>query len=485
MKVRPAQGFSRLPRHTAVVAIQEQQHSDNNTIPDTITKPWSLLSQKTYVFVNINIIDAAAGRVLPNQTVRIAGGKITSIDASISNREGGGEADDAVNSIDCAGRYYLCPGLIDAHVHLTSVPGESDLRSSMSVPNAVSLLRQPFQAGAMLARGYTTARDCGGATLALKEAIADGVFPGPRLFIAGRALSQTGGHGDRRGAHDTTITGGGGGCCGGGSSEGLSLVVDGVPSVLHAARDQLRQGADFLKLMAGGGVASPTDRLAGVQLTAEEIRAAAEVATLFGETFATAHAYTPKVIRHAVENGVRGIEHGNFLDQETARFLADNGVFLTPTLIAYKAMADPKYAAFLPAENRAKNEMVLKEGFKSLKLAYEAGVTMCLGSDLLSFLGVEQLGEFGLRAQVLPCEEVLRHATVNPARMLGQQDRLGQVKEGFVSDLLVLNANPLEDITIFEKPDRHLMAVIKEGRVYNSRWSKLPTDVYARPELIE
>ncbi|ROV91188.1 hypothetical protein VMCG_09326 [Cytospora schulzeri] len=444
-----------------------------------MSKPWTLPKQKAYKIVNINIVDPVEGKILPNQTVRIAAGKIVSINrySILSDMD-----TDAEILINAAGK-YLCPGLIDSHVHLTSVPGSADLKSSMSTPSTVSYFRQPFQCKAMLERGFTSVRDCGGATLALKEAIAEGVFPGPRLFIAGQALSQTGGHGDRRGAYEGGD--GGIGCCGGGAEhEGLSTVVDGVPAVLQAARSQFRQGADFLKLMVGGGVASPTDRLSNVQFTPEEIRAAAGVASSY-DSFATAHAYTPRAIRRAVENGVRGIEHGNFIDGETARFMADEGVYLTPTLVTYRALADPKYAGFLPRENREKNEQVLEQGLESVRIAHEAGVKMCLGSDLLSFLGVEQLGEFGLRARVLDNVEVLRHATVNPAKMLGQEDRLGQVKEGFVADLLFLNSNPLEDVTVFERPEENLLAVIKEGRVYSSRWSKLPVDVYGRKRLIE
>lgn len=460
------------------------EHGSSHQVPTkSIIKPWPLPPPRTYVFENINIIDPVSGTVLRNRNVHLAGGTITTItttNLSPPLQHG--------TRIDGTGK-YLSPGLIDAHVHLTSVPGDADLRAAMSVPAAVSLLRQPFQAHAMLARGYTTVRDCGGASLALKSAIQDGVFPGPRLFIAGHALSQTGGHGDRRGAYEPVAGAAGGGpCCAGGSGgsdlAGLSVVVDGAPAVLRTAREQLRQGADFLKLMVGGGVASPTDKLTNTQFTPDEIRAATEVAASY-DTFATAHAYTPRAIRRAIENGVRGIEHGNFIDAETARFMAEHGVYLTPTLVTYQAMADPKYASFLPAENREKNEMVLREGLKSVKIAHDAGVTMCLGSDLLSFLGVEQLGEFGLRGQVLPYEEVLRHATINPAKMLGQEDRLGQVKDGFVADVLVLNANPLEDITVFERPEEHLLAVIKEGRVYSSRWSKLPVDVYPEQTLLE
>ncbi|KUI66549.1 hypothetical protein VM1G_11443 [Cytospora mali] len=427
--------------------------------PERTYKPWTLPQQQTYAFVNINIVDPVEGKILPGRTVRIADGEISSITPSGGNPLYSLDHNDETIYINSTGK-YLCPGLIDGHVHLTSVPGAADLKSSMSTPATVSYFRQPFQCKAMLERGYTTVRDCGGATLALKEAIAEGVLPGPRLFIAGQALSQTGGHGDRRGAYESGDIG----CCGGGGAahEGLSTVVDGVPAVLQAARSQLRQGADFLKIMVGGGVASPTDRLTNVQFTPDEIRAAADVASSY-DTFATAHAYTPKAIRRAVENGVRGIQHGNFIDAETARLMADNGVYLTPTLVTYQAMADPKYAAFLPRENQEKNKQVLEQGLESIRIAHDAGVKMCLGSDLLSFLGVEQLKEFGLRARVLDNAEVLRHATVNPAGMLGQRDRLGQVKQGFVADLLILNGNPLEDITILERPEENLLAVVKEG----------------------
>lgn len=487
MRTRPDQDML-LPNRVVPAPFQDDipQMFSLSSIPEKTYKPWSLPPQNRYVFEDINVVNSLSGTLLANCDVHIASGKIVSIvPSSLQLTSSSAATKNEAIRIPSTGK-FLSPGLIDAHVHLTSVPGEPDLRASMTVPNTVSLFRQPYQARAMLERGYTTVRDCGGATLALKEAIAEGVIPGPRLFIAGKGLSQTGGHGDRRGAHDTTTNSSAIHCCcsGGPNEGGLSTVVDGVPAILRTARDQLRQGADFLKLMVGGGVASPTDKLVSVQFTPAEIRAAADVAEA-SDTFATAHAYTPLAIRRAVENGVRGIEHGNFLDADTALLLKEKGVFLTPTLVTYHAMADPKYAAFLPVGNREKNEAVLKAGLESIRIAHEAGVKMCLGSDLLSFLGVEQLGEFGLRARVLEGKEVLRHATVNPAEMLGQGDRLGRVEEGYVADLLVLNRNPLEDVTVFEKPERHLLAVLKEGRVYGSRWSKLPVDVYVKTRLLE
>lgn len=430
-------------------------------------KPWKLPHQKTYIFTNSNLIDPVGGTVLPNMTVKISGGLIE----SVSSEPPSSSAD---LSVDLGGK-YICPGLIDAHVHLVATPGEKDLAKCVAMDSAVSMTRQPFVVKQMLSRGFTTARDCGGAGLALKEAIRDGVFPGPRLFIANHALSQTGGHADFRGAHDHTQ------CCGG-HANGLGVLCDGVPECIKAAREQLRTGADFIKIMGGGGVASPTDALENTQFTADEVRAIADVARSYN-TWVTAHAYTPQAIRHAVANGVTGIEHGNFIDDATAEYMADKGVYLTPTLIAYDAMA--RREGFLPPESHVKNEEVLAQGLRALEIASKAGVTMCYGSDLLGPLGVEQAKEFGLRAKVLSANQVLQSATVNPAKMLRQDGFLGQVKEGFAADMLILNANPLDDIEVLDRPQRHLLAVIKDGRVYSSRWSKLAEDVTAPEALIE
>lgn len=442
-----------------------------DAIPEKLIKPWKLPQQNTYLFVNANVVDTAKGLVIKNTTVKISNGLIESVGGSLADNTG----NDAI-VVDLQGK-YLSPGLIDCHVHVSSVPGEAGLDGGFNMDATVSHLRQSFVCGRILSKGFTAVRDTGGATLALKEAIQDGVFPGPRLFIANQALSQTGGHGDRRGAHDHS-----GLCCGG--TAGLSNVVDGVPECIRATREQLRTGADFIKIMVGGGVASPTDRIENTQFTADEIKAISEVARSYG-TWVTAHAYTPRAIRHAVENGVTGIEHGNFIDKETAEFMAENAVWLTPTLVTYDAMGSDKYKGFLPPENQRKNQEVLERGLESLKIAAAAGVTICHGSDLLGPLQAEQSREFGIRQQALSNKQVLQSATVNAARMLRQEDVLGQVKEKFVADLLILNGNPLDDVSILDEPEKNVLAVIKDGRVYTSRWSKLPEDVKELPPLIE
>ncbi|RFU81799.1 amidohydrolase [Trichoderma arundinaceum] len=443
--------------------------SDMGSEQDLI-KPWKLPPQRTYIFKNANIVDTVNGQIIPNRVVKLSEGLIQTIDDGQSAQL----VSNGTVVVDLAGK-YLCPGLIDCHAHLSSVAGEEGLTASLVHPDlAVSHFRQPYLTAQVLYRGFTSLRDTGGATLALKEALADDVFPGPRLFIANKAISQTGGHGDARSAHE--------GCCG--TTSSLSAIVDGVPAAIHATREQIRQGADFIKIMTSGGVASPTDKLDQIQFTAAEIRAITEVADTYN-TYVTAHAYTPRSIRHAVDNGVRGIEHGNLIDKETAEYMAKHNVWFTPTLVTYHAMGSDKYAGFLPPVNRQKNREVLEQGLQSLRLADEAGVTICHGSDLLGPLWVEQSKEFGIRAQALSAKKILQGATINAARMLKQENFLGQIKDGFAADVLVLNGNPLEDITILDEPEKSILAVLKNGRVYKSRWTKLPEDVSRAQTLIE
>ncbi|TDZ28476.1 Uncharacterized protein C8035_v007573 [Colletotrichum spinosum] len=429
-------------------------------------KPWLRAPARKYILTNASVVDVAEGTLRESAAVLLKDGLIDDIvdstDSAIASaRQKGFE------EVDCAGK-FLCPGLIDSHVHIMAVPGFGDLSRAFGNPNDVSLLRQPYVCSQMLHRGFTSVRDCGGALLALKEAVNDGVFPGPRLFIAGHALSQAGGHGDFRGPHDHSE------CCGG-STTGLGRLCNGVPECMTAVREEIRTGADFIKIMGSGGVSSPTDKIDHLQFTGSEIRAMVECAANAG-TYVTAHAYTPKAIRHCVENGVRGIEHGNFIDEPTAKLLAEKGVYLTPTLITYAEMASPKWKGYLPPESKSKNEEVLTAGLAALKTAHDAGVTICYGTDLLGPLGTAQSFEFSLRSKALPPLAVLRSATLNPAKMIGRGDSLGQVKKGFEADIVIADANPLADVSIFDNPEAHVLGVIKEGRVYKSRWSGLAED---------
>ncbi len=431
---------------------------------ETDIKPWLRAASQAYLLAKANIVDVETGTIKQDHYVAINDGKITSVSPTPPPPS---LLPASYITVDCSGQ-YISPGLFDAHVHFVAVPGFNGLSMAFGNFNDVSLLRQPYVATQMLHRGFTTVRDCGGAQLAFKQAIEDGVFPGPRLFIAGHALSQSGGHGDIRSSHDHVQ------CCAG-HTNGLGRICDGVPACMTAVREEIRSGADFIKIMGSGGVSTPTDRLEQLQFTNAEIQAIVECAENAG-TYVTAHAYTPKAIRHAIENGVKGIEHGNFVTEEIARLMVERGVYLTPTLISYAEMDSERWRGYLPADGQAKNTEVLSAGLKSLKIAADAGVTICYGSDLLGPLGLAQTGEFALRAQALSPLAVLQSATINPAKMVGQPELLGQIKEGFWADVLFLNRNPLDDVTVFDRPEECVLGVMKEGRVYKSRWEGLKED---------
>ncbi|KAF9888052.1 hypothetical protein FE257_009317 [Aspergillus nanangensis] len=428
------------------------------SLPDLehIIKPWQPPPQKSYILTNANVIDPVAGTVLENATVKLSNGLILSVDTPHAAEQPPSDTPPNTTHLDLQGK-YLCPGLIDSHVHVAAVPGSASLREMKDLSSDLSLLRQPHVCQSMLDRGFTTVRDCGGASLALKDSIADGVIRGPRLFIAGHALSQTGGHGDRRQPHDPNE------CCAG-HVNGIGRIVDGVAQCLKYAREEIRQGSDFIKIMGGGGVASPSDQIHHLQFSDEEIRAIVTVAENVG-TYVTSHAYTPRAIQQAVDQGVKGIEHGNLLDEETARLMKEKGVFLTPTLVTYATMDSPEFRGFLPPASAAKNREVLDQGLRALKLAADVGVDVCFGTDLLGPLHFAQSREFAIRSAVQTPLEILRSATITPARMLRQAEFLGQIAPGFAADLLVLNANPLEDITVLDRFTVHVLASIKDGRV--------------------
>jgi len=444
-------------------------------------KPWKPFVQRTFVFTNVNLVDVQAGVIHENATVKLSGGRVERVELqpSINGDVEQPSSSDVEKRVDFRGK-YLCPGLIDSHVHIIAVPGEREWQDTKNLNATTSAYRHAFVCQQMLDRGFTTVRDCGGASLALKQSIEDGLIQGPRLFIAGNFLSQTGGHGDTRGSHDHSNIE----CCGGGSSNFPSFICDGVPECLRATRENIRTGSDFIKIMGGGGVCSPTDRIDNIQFTSEEISAITTVARN-SQTYVTSHAYTPQSIRQAMENGVMGIEHGNLIDKETAELMAKKGAYLTPTLVTYTAMGDESFAGYMPAESMEKNAKVYVAGLEGLKIAADAAVNICYGSDLLGHLGVAQLNEFTIRSKVLPASAILQSATITPARMMRQENYLGQIKQGFAADLLVLNANPLEDITVLAQPEKHLLGVIKNGRVCSSRWSLLEEDVHSLKQCIE
>ncbi|GAA5903184.1 hypothetical protein JCM6882_006987 [Rhodosporidiobolus microsporus] len=444
--------------HTAARDFPGPSETRPSLLPKLALKPWISAAPAGFLFTNAHVVDPASGELLPGlQSVVVKKGKITHVfpvdEPDLLADEG------SLKRIDLDGR-YICPGLIDCHVHITAVPGVKTIGELVRTPEEQIHYATIYILKGMLERGFTTVRDTGGATKIIANAIEEGLVTGPRLYQCGKAISQTGGHGDFLPGK----SGGEPGCCGG-HSMSLGRTADGVPQVLKATREELKAGADFIKIMVGGGVASATDAIETVQYSAEEIQAITKTCHQMGRIHTTAHAYTCEAIRHAVENGVKGIEHGNLMDKETAEYMAERGIFLTPTLSCYGIMVRKPFEDFLPPDGQVKNKQVMKEGLNALKLAEEAGVTVCYGSDLLTSMQALQTEEFTVRAEVLSSPAILKHATTNAAKLLRQVGTLGTIAPGAIADLLVLDKNPLEDITILDRPEHHLMAVLKEGRV--------------------
>jgi imidazolonepropionase-like amidohydrolase len=361
--------------------------------------------------------------------------------------------------IDVKGKTIM-PGLIDLHVHVVAV--EFNLPRVATLPNVLVTLRAVPIMRAMLRRGFTTVRDAGGAGYPFKQAVEAGLVGGPRMFVSGRALSQTGGHGDTRARSDYMPPDSPCGCCV--RVGALGRVVDGVDEVRRAVREELQMGADQIKIMASGGVSSPTDPVGAFGYSEDEIRAI--VAEAEGrDTYVLAHAYTPKAIARAVRCGVRTIEHGNLIDDDTARLIAQHGAYVVPTLITYDALASEGAKYGLPEASIAKMAHVHEAGMRSIEIMKRAGVKMGFGTDLLGEAQRLQSDEFRLLAQVLSPAEAVASATLIGAEVLGMTGKLGRLAPGALADVLVVDGNPLESVDCLLGQGEHIPLVMKDGRI--------------------
>jgi imidazolonepropionase-like amidohydrolase len=399
----------------------------------------------------VTVVDPATAQVREQQAIRLAGGAIAEVTA-----DPGGPVTTA--QLDGAGLYAV-PGLIDCHVHAMSVsvsPEEqADWYPSYVTARAAGNLR------AMLDRGFTTVRDVGGADAGLARAVAEDRLPGPRLIAGGKALSQTGGHGDGRPGgrqvydpHYFVPT--------------LNRVCDGVPDVRRAVRDEVRRGAQHIKLHASGGCASPTDRLDSVQFSDEELRAIVEEAAA-ARLYCAAHAYTAEAVSRALRYGVRTIEHGNLMDSGCVDLFLAHDAYYVPTLIAYTALVEDGPAAGLPDVTLTKAHQVYAAGLRALELADRAGVQIAYGSDLLGDLQRRQSEEFAIRAAVQSPASVLRGATTVAARLLRLEGQVGTLAPGARADLILTRHNPLDDITRLADPHREVAAVVKAAALVSDR----------------
>ena len=407
----------------------------------------------SFRFKNLTLLDPRWKDVRGGYEVLIEGDRIKEVSA-------GPIESASARVVDC-GKRTLMPGLIDCHVHTHH--SEVYINRLEGVPLTLMMARSVGRLKRMLDRGFTTVRDAGGADAGTKAAIESGLIPGPRLFVSCRSIGPTGGHNDRN--RRTDVAGPPCLCCN--AMVFLRAIADGPHEVRKAAREQMRQGADQVKLMVSGGVASPYDPLESLQFTEEEIGAAVEEAHAFGRYVMT-HAYTPEAITRAVKCGVRTIEHGNLVDAPTAKLMAKQGVYMVPNLVTYDAMKRRAKELGMPVEMLEKNDEVLKYGYAELEHCRAAGVKMAYGSDLLGPLEDEQTGEFQIRGEVMPAIDVIRSATLIGAEVVRQEGKLGVIEPGAFADLLVVDGNPLKDLGLFKDGGPHLMAIMKGGRFHKN-----------------
>lgn len=399
------------------------------------------------IFENARLLDGSSPEGEHDRFVRVEGGLIR----EVSDRP---IADGGARRIDLKGR-TLMPGLIDCHVHV--IANSANFGQNALLPDALVALQAVKLMGEMLHRGFTTVRDVGGATYALVEAQEQGLYVGPRLVICGKALSQTGGHADFRGRYDnrrpdyqTHQLG------------SLGRICDGIDACRAAARDEIRQGAQFVKIMANGGIASPTDPIAFLGFSDAEIAAIVEEAHN-AQTYVAAHLYTDEGIARAVKLGVRSIEHANLVQAATARLMHERGAIACPTLVTYEALNNEGASYGLPPSSVAKIDDVRLRGLESLEIMREAGVTMAYGTDLLGAMHRHQSEEFVIRGRVLPAIEVIRSATVNAAELIGMTGKIGTIKPDAYADFIVVDGDPLADLSLLTGQGRNMPVIMKNG----------------------
>ncbi len=399
-----------------------------------------------YLFTGGRLLDAETGALRDGLNVLVSGDRIAAVGASV-------EAPSDTVEIALAGRTIM-PGMIDCHVHV--VAETLDLWSNMIAPSSLAALRSARVMNEALMRGFTTLRDLGGADHGLVRAVEEGLILGPRLIICGKGLTTTGGHADLRKRTDDRP---------GILSDRLGsmgLIVDGVDNVRAACRTMIKEGAHFIKVMANGGVSSPNDPIHSIQYSREEILAMVEEAENAG-LYVSAHLYTDKAIGRCVELGVHSLEHCNLIEPNTARLAAQKGCIAVPTLVAYDALALEGKALGLGAAEFAKIEVVREGGLRSLEVMRDAGLSMAFGSDLLGELRKYHCMEFEILARVLTPAEIIRSATVIGARLCRLEGEAGVIAAGASADLLVIDGDPLADISLLQGDGANMPVIMARG----------------------
>ena len=407
---------------------------------------------ESFIFENARVLDGTSVEGEYDRFVRVADGLIEEVsDKPIS--------DTNAHRIDLKGK-TLMPGLIDCHVHVYSAAEDPSASSRMS--NELVALHAAKIVKGMLMRGFTTIRDVGGATLGFKQALDSGLIDGPRLTMCGKAFVQSGGHTDPRERGELipaeTFNN---------QLGNVSKIVDGVDNCRLAAREEIRKGGQFLKVMAGGGAAQLRVPRGWNTYSVDELRAFQEEADN-AETYVCVHAHADRTIARALECGIKSIEHATLITPETAAVMAKQGAIATPTISAYEGQIIEAERLGLDAAAVERLQWVRDRGPESLEIMHKAGVKIAHGSDHLGFLHPHQNLEFNIRAEALPPIEVIRSTTLVAAELCLMEGKVGVVAPGAYADLIVLEKDPLKDISVLGDEGRHIQAIVKGGTFYKN-----------------
>lgn len=418
-------------------------------------QPMSVRQARPILLTNFRLFDGTSAGLRDGLRLLIEGTRIKAVSG------GNPSAPDGAQVIDC-GRRVVMPGLIDAHWHslLAGLPMQSLLTGDVGYIN----LAASAEAERTLLRGFTTVRDLGGPVFALKQAIDEGLMPGPRIYPSGAMITTTGGHGDLRSLSDLPRNPGG----------GLSVVeriggaaiADAMGEVQMRTREQLMQGASQIKIVGGGGVSSPRSPLDMSTFSEVDLRAAVAVAEDWN-TYVTVHAYAPGTIRRAITAGAKCIEHAHLMDEPTARMMADRGVWLSIQPFIGEEDSVP-----LVGPGLQRLRQVIASTGAAYGLAKSHRIKTAFGSDML--FSAEKAARQGVMLTHLTRwyanAEILMMATSVNAELLALSGprnpypgKVGVIEAGAMADLLVVDGNPLEDIALIANPDRHLSLIMKDG----------------------
>jgi imidazolonepropionase-like amidohydrolase len=411
------------------------------------------------LFTNVNVFDGTNEKLIENANVLVEGNLIKQVSTDAIEAEG-------ATVIDGGGR-TLMPGLIDTHQHLSQ--GGLTVAELLTSNVYYIGIAQGKYATETLMRGVTTVRDPGGDSLGLKRAIDQGLVPGPRIETAGPVVGPTNGHGDDRLPYtghprfdwvgmtpDRRLN--------------WSYMADGPAEVLAASREVLRQGASFIKIMAGGGVGSELDPIDSKQMTPEEMRAAVQAASDWN-TYVGAHAYNSESVRRCIDAGVKVIEHGQMIDEATMKYAVDHGIWFTSQYLVFTI----DIPSFTEA-NKAKQKIVLKDTEHFFEMAKEYNAKLTFGTDLV--VGADaslQTKELVARKKWFSPFQILVQATSRAGELIAlagprnpYPGKLGVIEEGAFADLLLVDGNPLENIDLVGDPAKNFVVIMKDGKIYKN-----------------